>query len=173
MSTPSSPGIPPPPPPPAGAGWPATTPPAAALPTTPFSERYAPEALALRLPWRFLALLFQGLGLLLVFLGTVVMVAFGYIPVNCVAATTCSQSTLQGVLYGIDTARLLWTIGLFGLAVGAGLHLQFRPAPSFPSTPEETRVYLARRRGEFIMLALALLLLFLLMLYSSFAVPYP
>lgn len=137
------------------------------------TQRYGPQAMASRIPWQSLALISQGLGLLLVFLGTVIMVAFGYIPVNCVAATTCSAGTLQGVLYGIDVSRLLWTVGLFGLAVGAGLHLQFRPPPSFPSTPEETRVYLARRRGEFIMLALALLLLFLLTLYSTFPVPYP
>jgi hypothetical protein len=135
-------------------------------------QRFSPEALAARLPWQFLALFSQGIGLLLVFLGTVVMVAFGFIPVSCVAATNCSQGTLQGVLYGIDAARLLWTVGLFGLAVGAGLHLQFRPPPTFPSTPEETRVYLARRRGELIMLVIALLLLFLLMLYSTLAVPY-
>lgn len=162
---------PPPPPPPPGATW--STPPSLAVPSVPVAQRLTPEAMASRLPWQSLALLSQGLGLLLVFLGTLVMVAFGYIPVSCVAATTCSQGTLQGVLYAIDAARLLWTIGLFGLAVGAGLHLQFRPPPTFPSSPEETRVYLARRRGEMIMLVLALLLLFLVLLYSTFPVPYP
>jgi len=140
---------------------------APAAPSVPISQRWSPEALSSRIPWAFLALLSQGIGLLLIFLGTIIQIAFGYVPISCVDASSCSQSTFQGIVYGIDAARLLWVVGLFGLAVGAGLHLQFRPAPSSPLTPEDARVYLARRRGELVMLVLSLLLLFLILLLST------
>jgi hypothetical protein len=139
----------------------------------PISQRFAPETMASRHAWRFYALVAQGVGLVLIFLGTAIMVLFGYVPVNCVGATTCSGGTYQGILYGIDIARFLWTLGLFGIALGAGIQLQFRTPPTFPSTAEETRVYLAHRRGEFIMLVVSLVLLFLITLLSTGAVPIP
>jgi hypothetical protein len=135
----------------------------------PVSQRFSPDAMAARYPWRFLALVLQGVGLLLVFLGTAIMIAFGYVPISCVggAAASCTQSNLQSIVYGIDTAHLLWTVGLFGIAAGCGLQLQFRGPPNFPSTPEETRVYIAHRRGEFAMLVISVVLLFVLMLSST------
>jgi len=144
----------------------------AAPPSRPLSERFSSEALAARGPWAFLAMLGQGMGLLLLFVGTLVMVLVGSNPADCfTAAPPCAGSTAQSVAYGIETARLLWTIGLFGIAAGAGLRLQIVNAHPLPTTPEETRIYLARRRGEFVILVVAILLLFAILIWSTAALP--
>ena len=118
--------------------------------------------------WKFLAFFSQGLGLLLLFIGTLVMIIFGGTPINCIGAASCSQSTLQGIAYGVVIARSLWAIGLLGLAAGTGMHLQFTAPPAEPTTPERVRIYLARRRGEFGILVLSIILLFALLVTSPF-----
>ncbi len=123
-------------------------------------------------PWAFLAMLGQGIGLLLVFVGTLIMVVAGSNPADCFTANpACGASTAQGVAYGIETARLLWTLGLFGIAAGAGIRLQIVGATSLPTTPEQTRIYLARRRGEFVILVVSIVLLFILLVWSAAALP--
>lgn len=158
----------PPPPPPAAYGYPPSASPAAPVAAGPkLSERFSPESIAARGPWNFLALLAQGLGLILLFVGTLVVVVFGSYPADCFTSTCAYGSLDQGIAYGIETARLLWTLGLFGIAAGAGIRLQFTTPNPAPTTPEGTRMYLARRRGEFVILVIAIVLLFLLLLFST------
>jgi len=124
--------------------------------------------------WSVLAMLGQGIGLLLLFIGTLIVVVAGSYPADCFTQIpACGASTAQGVAYGIETARLLWTLGLFGIAAGAGLRLQIVNVHPLPTTSDETRVYLARRRGEFVILVVALVLLFVLLVWSTAALPVP
>jgi hypothetical protein len=162
---------PPPPPPPSGGTW--TPPPspagAPAAPPVPLSQRFDPDKMATRGPWRLIALASQGIGLLLVFLGTLLTVVFGYIPVSCIGSTSgCGSNPLTGMADAIIAGRALWALGLLGLAGGSAIHLQVVPRPSSPLSPEETRIYLARRRGEYVVLVLSIVLLFVLLLYSTF-----
>jgi len=158
----------PPPPPGPPANWmpPAPMPPAA--PSVPMTQRFTPENLSTRIPWAFLALLSQSLGLLFLFVGGLVAVTLGAYPPNCLTASNCNAGTFSNVDYGIMVARLLLVLGLFGLAAGAGLHLQFRAALADGATPEQTRVYISRRRGEFILLVISILLLFAVVAWSVF-----
>lgn len=120
-------------------------------------------------PWRMAGYGAQGLGLLFLFLGTAIVVAFGSTPVSCIASTTaCAQGTLQGAANAIVLGHLFWAFGLFGLAGGAGLLLYLGTSSAHPMNPEETQIYLARRRGEFLLLLAATGLLFLLMLASAY-----
>jgi hypothetical protein len=145
------------------------------LPTAPapkMSERWSPEALAKKGPWAFLSLLAQGVGLLLVVVGTLVVVILGSYPISCFGSTATSCiGTAQNAYWGLMIARILWTLGLFGLAAGAGIRLQFLHPDPMPDTPEATRIYLARRRGEFVILVVSVLLLFLVLLSSGLASP--
>ncbi|MGA8664146.1 MAG: hypothetical protein WB809_03640 [Thermoplasmata archaeon] len=159
-----------PPPPPPAAGYPYSPVPPAAPPARPLAERFSAESMSARGPWAFLAMLGQGIGLLLLFVGTLVVVVAGSFPADCFT-TTCGTSTAQGVAYGVETARLLWTLGLFGIAAGAGIRLQFVNANALPTTSDETRIYLARRRGEFVILVVSILLLFGLLLWSTATLP--
>jgi len=136
------------------------------------SQRLAPEHLGARLPWAFLAFLSQSIGLLLVFVGGLIAVTAGVVPPSCFTGG-CGTGTEANVAWGIMAARLLIVLGLFGLAAGAGLHLQFRPALAAGASPEETRAYIARRRGEFLLLALTIVLLFLMVWWSVATLPTP
>jgi hypothetical protein len=137
-------------------------------PTVPFAQRMSPERLAEKVPWAFLAFFAQSIGLLLLFVGGLVAVTGGVFPPTCVTASNCNAGTGTNVDYAIMVMRVLLVLGLFGLASGAGLHLQFRPAPAAGATPEETRVYLARRRGEFVLLVVTIVLLFILVGWSTY-----
>jgi hypothetical protein len=138
------------------------------------TERFTPDHLASRIPWAFLAFLAQSIGLLLIFVGGLLAVTAGVTPPSCFNGG-CNGGTATNIAYGIMSARLLLVLGLFGLATGAGLHLQFRPALPSGATPEETRVYISRRRGEFILLVVTLLLLFAIVWWSVVvpAIPVP
>jgi hypothetical protein len=125
-----------------------------------------------RIPWSFLAFLAQSIGLLLLFVGGLIAVTAGVVPPSCFSSGGCAGSGTN-VAYGIMAARLLLVLGLFGLATGAGLHLQFRPALSSGATPEETRVYISRRRGEFVLLALSIVLLFAVVWWSVAVLAFP
>jgi len=166
MSGPNYASMPPPPPGQTATWMPPPAPLSAPPPSVPMSQRLSPEHLGPRIPWAFLAFLAQSIGLLLLFVGGLVAVAAGVFPPNCVTATNCSAGTFTNVDYGIMVARLLLVLGLFGLATGAGLHLQFRPGLAVGASPEETRAYIARRRGEFILLVLSIVLLFVLVGWS-------
>jgi hypothetical protein len=134
-------------------------------PSTPLSQRLTPHHLAERVPWESLAFLSQAVGLLLLFVGGIVAVTLGVFPANCLTST-CHGGDFANVDYGVMVARLLLVLGLFGLATGAGLHLQFRAAPEAGASPEQTRIYLSRRRGEFLLLALTIILLVYLIVSS-------
>jgi hypothetical protein len=133
----------------------------------------SPEAMGAKIPWQFLAFIAQSVGLLLIFVGGLWAITAGVIPPSCYNSTTCNAGTSENIAYGIMTARFLLVLGLFGLAAGAGLHLQFRPALASGATPEETRAYLARRRGEFILLVLSVLLVFGIVVWSVQTLGFP
>jgi hypothetical protein len=127
-------------------------------PATPMSARMSPDSMATRVPWAVLAFFSQSAGLLLIFVAGLVVVTAGVIPPSCYASgATCSNAGANA-LWGLMAGRVLLILGLFGLAVGAGLHLQFRPAPTAGATPEEVRVYLSRRRAEYLLLVITVLI---------------
>jgi hypothetical protein len=169
MSGPNSYSNPPPPPGQTATWMPPTGPTVPPAPAVPMSQRLAPENIGAKVPWAFLAFLAQSIGLLLIFVGGLIAVTAGVVPPSCFSsATACGSGTASNIAYGVMAARLLLVLGLFGLATGAGLHLQFRPPLASGATPEETRVYLARRRGEFLLLVISLVLLFALVWWSAY-----
>jgi hypothetical protein len=133
--------------------------------------------MAEKLPLRLIAFLSQGIGFLLLFIGTVVAIFLASTPASCYNGSSCSMAniggTAAGVISGIMISKLLWALGLLGIGAGAGIHLRFlSPAPE-GATPEATRIYLAHRRSEFIMFVIVVGLLFLLLFYSWTTVPFP
>jgi hypothetical protein len=162
--------MPPPPPPPPSVPQTWMPPGSYAPPPTkvPLAQRMTPESLGAKVPWQFLAFIAQSIGLLLIFVGGLVAVTAGVYPPSCYNTTpACSGGTYENIAYGLMSARFLLILGLFGLAAGAGLHLQFRPALESGSTPEATRAYLARRRGEFLLLVLTIVLVFVIVIWST------
>lgn len=121
------------------------------------------------IPWSFLSLLARGGGVLLVFVGTLIDVIAGSYPADCFTSH-CGGSTSAGIQYGILAARLLWSIGAFGLSAGAGIELHFlQTSPEGPG-PEENARYLARRRAAYGLLLVGIGVLLVLLLTQGGAV---
>jgi hypothetical protein len=177
----------PPPPPPAdtsGATW--TPPPPGMAPMQGYAPyppmaapkpKMTPERMGEMIHANSLAFWAQAIGFLLVFIGTVLAIFWASPSASCYASGgTCStasdiSNTVQSIDWAIMLSKFLWALGLFGIAAGCGLHLRFTTVTPTDSSPEATRIFLARRRGEFVMFVIALLLLFLLLTYSWATLP--
>ncbi|HTP55104.1 MAG TPA: hypothetical protein VML53_00345 [Thermoplasmata archaeon] len=121
------------------------------------------------IPWRFLSLLGRGGGLVLLFVGTLIEVIGGSFPADCFTSH-CSGSTSAGIQYAILAARLLWAIGAFGLAAGAGIELQFIEQGPESNGPEENARFLARRRADLLVLLVGVGILLALLITQPTAV---
>ncbi len=122
-----------------------------------------------RIPWHTLALLGKCLGLVLLFVGTLVAVLFGSFPADCFTST-CGAGVRAGVQYGILLSRLLWTFGAFGLALGAGIQRQFVLNGPTSETGESGARYLQDRATEFWLLLASIGILLLLLLSQTGAI---
>lgn len=120
-------------------------------------------------PWRLLSLVGRGVGLALLFVGTVVDVIAGTFPADCFTST-CTTSTSAGIQYAILAARLLWAIGAFGLAAGAGIQLHFVLHSPETDGAEENARFLAARRAAFVLLLVGIGILLVILLTDSAAV---
>jgi len=123
-------------------------------------------------PWILLSVVGRGGGLVLLFVGTIVDIIAGSFPADCFTSH-CSGSTSAGIQYAILAARLLWAIGAFGLATGAGIQLHFVLHEPEGSSPEENERFLAARRAALIVLLVGIGILLALLLTQSTAVANP
>jgi hypothetical protein len=125
-----------------------------------------------KLPWTSLEFLAKAGGFLLIFIGTLVAALFVSYPASCVPATSCSTGTVQGLLNAFVAARVLWTLGVFGIGVGAGLKLlQINQAAESGSVPEDRMTWLLRQRRSNGVLFIVALILFAFLLWTVTAIP--
>jgi hypothetical protein len=123
-------------------------------------------------PWRMLSEVGRGLGLVLLFVGTLVDVIGGTYPADCFTST-CTGSTAAGVQYAILTARILWSLGAFGLSAGAAVQLHFVLTGPDSDTTEENARYLAARRAAFLTFLVGIGILLAILLTDGTAIaPY-
>ncbi len=103
------------------------------------------------LDWSMIAFASKALGLLLVFVGTVV----GVIGLN--PSTAPNLGTIDNAVLA---TRLLWTIGLAAVATGAGIKLRFVvPVPAGDLPDGQARVLRAAQWRNTLTFLLALFLL--------------
>jgi multisubunit Na+/H+ antiporter MnhB subunit len=120
------------------------------------------------IPWKLLSFLGEAGGFILLFVGTLVAVIAGSFPADCFT-THCTASTSAGIQNAILASRILWSLGAFGLAGGAGIELQFLLQNPESNSPQENDRYLARRRAAFVMLLFGIGVLFVLTLTAGIA----
>jgi uncharacterized membrane protein SpoIIM required for sporulation len=106
----------------------------------------------------------------LIFLGTLVAVVFGSFPANCFTSA-CSTSTSASIQYGILASRILWTLGVFGIAVGAALKLQFVLLEPSSNSSESNARHIDRRRAELYLLIVSIVILLVLTLVQGAVAP--
>lgn len=123
-------------------------------------------------PWSLLSDLARGLGLLLLFVGTLVDVIGGTYPADCFTST-CTTSTSASLQYAILAARILWVLGAFGLSSGAAIQLHFVLVTPESDSSEENARYLAARRAAFVTFLVGIgILLAVLLTDGSAIAPY-
>jgi hypothetical protein len=151
-------------------GMPSSLPPS---PTTPIAG--APTQIpgimgpgARPIPWALLASLGRLVGLLLLFVGTLVAVLFASPPADCYTSA-CGNGTLSDIQYGILTSHLLWTLGAAALLAGASIKLHYVLSESTASGADGNSRFLAQRRTETALVLVSIGILLVLLLTAGTA----
>ena len=105
----------------------------------------------------------RALGFTLLFVGTLVYVAFYSEPGNCFTDPTSCSSFVSNAATAALAARVLWSIGLFFLGAGAALKLHWKLAAPTGGTPEQYAWVTADRRFNGLLVVLSIVLLFVLL----------
>ncbi len=102
------------------------------------------------------------LGIILIFLGTLIAVIGASVPGSCFPSG-CSGFITQAA-NAILVGKILWVLGLFGIAGASGLRLQngFMPGSSISSDEGDGKV--ARIRGNLLIVIISVLLMALILL---------
>lgn len=109
--------------------------------------------------WDMMGFLAKGVGLLLVFVGTLI----GVIGLNPPASGLPSQSTVAN---SILATRILWTIGLAGIAAGAGIKLRYVAVnPGTDLTDGQSRVLRGAQWRNTVTFLVALVLLIAILFF--------
>jgi len=155
-------------PPPTDDGSPPPIPVNAPIAATPAQMSRTSSPRTRPVPWRLLSLVGRGVGLALLFVGTLVDVIGGTFPADCYTSA-CTPSTSAGIQYAILAARLLWAIGAFGIAAGAGIQLHFVLHTPETDGAEENARFLASRRAAFTLLLVGIGILLVILLTDQVA----
>jgi succinate dehydrogenase/fumarate reductase cytochrome b subunit len=135
-------------------------------PKEPLSERLSAAEVGQKLPFESLAFVLQSVSIVLLFVGGLVAVTVGVYPPNC-AASSCSSGAITVAGYGLMAGRILIILGLFGTAVGNGMHLEFDPPLAPGATPQEASTYNARRWMGIVLEIILFVLLVLFVVWST------
>jgi len=124
-----------------------------------------------------LTLIFRLLGFILLFVGTLVVVAYSvpggacFTPPPNNGTPACATGTTwnQGEWTGVMAARILWTIGLFFIGLGAGMKIHFNLQAPQNGTPELYQFVAKERFYNGLMLMLTIFLMFVLLMWPLYA----
>ncbi len=138
----------------------ASPPPPAWTPLPPTSSRGG----MLNLHVSSLAFWARALGFLLLFVGTLVAVAFASLPGGCFASPpNCGTGFASGAANAVLSARVLWTLGLFFVGAGAGFKLHWALSRSSSASSDEVRVLIHDRWFNGLLVILTIVLLWFLL----------
>lgn len=114
--------------------------------------------------WPTLAWWGRVVGFILLFLGTLIAVAFGSIPGGCFTQpTSCGTNFAAGVANALLVGKILWTIGLFFIGAGSAIRMHYTlQATSSQRAEEVVRGTHDRWMNALILIVTVVLLLWLL-----------
>jgi hypothetical protein len=117
----------------------------------------------------FLGFWLRAAGFLLLFVGTLVVVAGASEGGGCVStANSCGTGFASQVLNAILVAKLLWVLGLGALGTGAGIRLHWDLKLPVNPTTDETNWLLQARRQNWWIFVLSILLLAFLLVWAAY-----
>ncbi|HEV2429272.1 MAG TPA: hypothetical protein VGV64_05435 [Thermoplasmata archaeon] len=122
--------------------------------------------------WPALVLWGRVLGLVLIFIGTIVAVAGASVPGSCITSpSSCGSNFIGQAWSSILAGKLLWVIGLFFLAGASGIRLQGGLFPASSASPEDSTIAAQKLRGNVLIVVICILLMALLLLTINTAPP--
>lgn len=115
--------------------------------------------------WGLATFWLRMIGFLLLFLGTIVVVALGTFNGGCINTTACGPTSTfaQARANAIWAAAFLWTFGLAAIGAGSAVKLHFTLKQPTSGRPEEYRWVLGDRLANYAVFGLTIALLFLLL----------
>lgn len=106
----------------------------------------------------------RAIGFLLLFIGTVVAVAFATVPGSCFGTPPgCASGFLGGAANALLAARILWSIGLFFLGSGAGIKMHWALSKTSTASSDEVRAMIHDRWMNALLVVLSVVLLWFLL----------
>jgi hypothetical protein len=147
-----------PPPPPGGTTAPSYLPPPAWIPM-------AAQAGPRHDIWGLVSTWLRALGFALLFIGVLIIVAWGTVNGGCINTTTCGPTTnfAIGQHNAIWAANFLWVFGLAAVGAGSGLKLHWALKAPTSGRPEDYRWVMGERFANYALFFLSIILLFLLL----------
>ncbi len=143
------------PPPPA----PATTPlPQWSPGRPPWQSMVRPEL------WSFVSFISRAVGFVLIFAGTLAIVAGVSIPGSCLTTPASCSGFLGNAANWLIVGKILAVLGLGALGLGAALKLHYVLRAPSEDRPSEAQVVAAERRSTGLLFVITVLLLFVLIL---------
>ncbi len=111
-----------------------------------------------------LALWGRIIGFVLLFVGTLIAVAWGNIPGGCLTTPSSCTGFPAADANAILAAQVIWTIGLFFLGGGAGIKLHWGLQNPASGRPEDVRWVVADRWVNVVLVVLSIWLMFSLLM---------
>ena len=102
-------------------------------------------------------------GFVLLFVGTLVVVAFANVPGGCITTPSSCTGFPASADNAILVGQILWTIGLFFLGGGAGIKLHWGLQNPASGRPEDVRWVIADRWMNVALVLISIWLLFALL----------
>lgn len=122
-------------------------------------------------PWPLLVASGRAAGILLIFVGTLVAVAFASVPGSCFTTPSTCTGFLTQAANALIAAKLLWALGLFCLAGASGVRLQGGMMMKSPSMGDDSGVKAPHVWANLLVLLLSIFLLAVLLLTVSSTIP--
>ncbi|HTT25508.1 MAG TPA: hypothetical protein VLY85_03470 [Thermoplasmata archaeon] len=133
--------------------------PGAPLPPPP-QWNPTPAPTTITIPWNSLMMWGRAIGFLLIFVGTLIVIAFASIPGSCITTPSSCSSFPSQFANSIWAGKILWVLGLFFIGGASGIRLQRRFSGN---TNEDGAGAVARLRANVLIVVLSILLMALIL----------
>jgi hypothetical protein len=121
-------------------------------------------------PWPVIVGIGRMLGLVLLFLGTLIAVAFASVPSSCFPAPSGCSGYPGTAASALMVGKILWVLGLFCIGAASGIRLQGNWFGGAGLGPEAGDAAVLRFRSNLTVLLVSVVLLFILLLTINFPV---
>ncbi len=107
------------------------------------------------------------IGLLLLFVGTLVVVWIASVQAGCLATPSTCATDAQNAANAIIAGKILWSLGLLAIAGSSGIRLEWGLPRSGVGSDQDAQLVASSRRANALMVIVCIVLLFFLLLTAG------